>query len=153
MPTRYYYRYQIERLPACTLTIHGLLHITEGIRYCAPVWTTWSFFMERYCGALQRSIRTRSQPWSNLNAMLLHSIELEQLSVHYDLGAELAFWNNREHDGPVGYEHVFPDCKYWGRCAYTTAYCRGQTQIMLSAPHSRGTPNRTLCFRNRSHNT
>ncbi|KIN99052.1 hypothetical protein M404DRAFT_966427 [Pisolithus tinctorius Marx 270] len=50
---KYYYQYHIEHLPACTLTVHSLLHITEGIHYCGPAWTTWSFFMERYCGTLQ----------------------------------------------------------------------------------------------------
>ncbi|KAI6159324.1 hypothetical protein EDD17DRAFT_1432102, partial [Pisolithus thermaeus] len=56
-----------------------LLHVVEGIHYCGPVWMTWTFFMERYCGASQWSIRSQSQPWSNLNTTLLHSVVLEQL--------------------------------------------------------------------------
>ncbi|KAI6001303.1 hypothetical protein EDD15DRAFT_2159011, partial [Pisolithus albus] len=74
-----------------------------------PVWTTWSFFMERYCGTLQRLIRSRCQPWSHLNNVLLHSIALEQLSMRYNLSAELALWDDRGDDGPVGFERVFAD--------------------------------------------
>ncbi|KIK94880.1 hypothetical protein PAXRUDRAFT_33269 [Paxillus rubicundulus Ve08.2h10] len=43
---KYYYQYRVERLPACTLTIHGLLHLGAGIKNCSPVWTTWTFYME-----------------------------------------------------------------------------------------------------------
>ncbi|KAI6024551.1 hypothetical protein EDC04DRAFT_3143206 [Pisolithus marmoratus] len=63
--------------------------------------------MERYCGVLQQSIQSRPQPWSNLNNTLLRSIALEQLCTCYDLSAELASWDDREGDGPVGFEHTF----------------------------------------------
>ncbi|KAI6151272.1 hypothetical protein BKA82DRAFT_4125839 [Pisolithus tinctorius] len=86
---KYYYWYHIEHLPACTLTIHGLLHVAKGIHYCGPAWTMWSFFME-----------------SNLNNTLLHSVILKQLSVCYDVSAELAVTHQR-YDGPTAFEHVF----------------------------------------------
>lgn len=110
---RYYYQYQVERLPACTLTIHRLLHIAEGIRYCRPIWTTWTFFMERCCGTLQRSMRSRAHPWRNLNQILLNSIILEQLAVQYDVAEELAWWDDKEDDGPIGYERIFEGCKHF----------------------------------------
>lgn len=115
---RYYYQYDIERLPACTLTIHGLLHVVQGIRDCGPVWTTWTFHMERFCGMLQRELCSRSQPWSNLNKVLLHRTYLEQLKVRYDLTDELANEDDREDDGPIGYERVLDDCKC-ARSLYT----------------------------------
>ncbi|KIJ07979.1 hypothetical protein PAXINDRAFT_158259 [Paxillus involutus ATCC 200175] len=42
----YYYQYDEARLPACTLPIHGLLHVAANIRFCGPVWTSWTFAME-----------------------------------------------------------------------------------------------------------
>ncbi|KAF8836319.1 hypothetical protein BDN67DRAFT_862971, partial [Paxillus ammoniavirescens] len=56
-----------------------LLHVAEGIRHCGPIWTTWTFYMERFCGMLQHAIRSHARPWSNLNKSLLHMIYLEQL--------------------------------------------------------------------------
>ncbi|KAG1732993.1 hypothetical protein EDD22DRAFT_788134 [Suillus occidentalis] len=56
---RYYYQYTEDRLSTCTLPIHGLLHVASGIRYCGPVWTSWTFYMERYCGFLQAHLHSR----------------------------------------------------------------------------------------------
>ncbi|KAF9219637.1 hypothetical protein BS17DRAFT_760578 [Gyrodon lividus] len=95
---KYYYQYRVERLPACTLTIHGLLHLASAIRHCGPVWTTWTFYMERFCAMLQNSLKSRSQPWSNLNKSLLHVAYLEQLGVCYDLSDELAQLDDRMTD-------------------------------------------------------
>lgn len=113
MWTRYYYRYRIEQLPTCTLTTHGLLHIADGIRYCGPVWSTWTFFMERYCGMLQRSLRSQTQPWSNLNKVLHNNIILEQLSTRYDVTEELAWWDDHNEDGLAGSERTFGKCKFY----------------------------------------
>ena len=110
---RYYYQYNIDWLPACTLPIHSLLHIGKGILYCGPIWLPWTFFMEHYCGSLQCALHFQSQPWSNLNQSLLHLIVLEQLSLCYDLVEELSWWDNqRRDDGPVRYEHTINGCKY-----------------------------------------
>ena len=66
-----YYRYSTKRLSACRLTIHGLLHISDNIRFCGPVWTTWTFFMERFCGSLKNGLRSKVHPWANLNNRVL----------------------------------------------------------------------------------
>ena len=95
----------------CTLTIHGLLHLAQGIRDCGPVWTTWTFFMERYCGLLQRNLHSRGRPWSNMNKNILYSIYREQLMLRYELQDELLASSNKpEADGPVGYERVVNGC-------------------------------------------
>ncbi|KAJ7271435.1 hypothetical protein B0H12DRAFT_996022, partial [Mycena haematopus] len=49
-----------------------MLHVCPDIRFCGPSWTTWTFLMERYCGFLKRGLRSRSQPWANLNNRMLH---------------------------------------------------------------------------------
>jgi hypothetical protein len=82
---RIYYQYDVERLSTCTLTIHGLLHICDNIRFCGPVWTTWTFWMERYCGYLQAGLKSRTHPWANLNNRVLHKAYLEQIDIYYDL--------------------------------------------------------------------
>ena len=43
-----YYKHDPNRLSACPLTIHALLHIAWGIRVAGPVWTYWAYPMERH---------------------------------------------------------------------------------------------------------
>jgi len=84
--SRYYYQYKESRLSACPTVLHGLLHIAQNIRQCGPVWTTWTFHMERFCGVLKGSLHSRSQPWGNLNKCLLLIAYLEQLAARYRFG-------------------------------------------------------------------
>ncbi|TEB37765.1 hypothetical protein FA13DRAFT_1620804, partial [Coprinellus micaceus] len=66
-----------------------LLHIVDVIRNCGPSWTTWTFFMERFCRALKRALGSKSQPWANLaNHCLLWCCE-HQLTGHYNVSKEL----------------------------------------------------------------
>ncbi|KAF8550334.1 hypothetical protein OG21DRAFT_1478565 [Imleria badia] len=83
-------QYKPECLSTCTLTIHGLLHIAQGIQNCGPIWMTWTFYMERFCHMLQRIRRSDARPWSNLDISLVHTVYLEQLAVCFDLSEELA---------------------------------------------------------------
>lgn len=107
---RYYYQYREDRLSVCTLTVHGLLHIADDIRFCGPIWTTWTFHMERYCGMLQRGHTSRSHPWSNLNKRILHMAYLTQLSARYDLDDELSTYSGTG-SGVSRSERVYPDCE------------------------------------------
>ncbi|KII89568.1 hypothetical protein PLICRDRAFT_84231, partial [Plicaturopsis crispa FD-325 SS-3] len=87
---RYYYQYREDRLSACPLVIHGLLHVADDIAYCAPSWATWCFGLERMCGFLGSGLKSRSQPWANLRNRVLRRAYLGQLAARYDLADELS---------------------------------------------------------------
>ncbi|KAG1781258.1 hypothetical protein EV702DRAFT_963116, partial [Suillus placidus] len=91
----YYYQYAEDRLSTCTLPIHGLLHVASGIRYCGPVWTSWTFYMERYCGFLQAHLHSRRFPWSNISWRVLYMAYLTQVTVKYDLGEDFRVTSRR----------------------------------------------------------
>ncbi|KAI0326297.1 hypothetical protein GY45DRAFT_1259252 [Cubamyces sp. BRFM 1775] len=84
-----YYQGDPARLSTCPLTIHALLHIADSIMAAGPVWTSWAFPMERYCGSLQRSIRSRRFPFASLNRYVLDKARLTQVKHIYDLGDAL----------------------------------------------------------------
>ncbi|KAJ6616974.1 hypothetical protein B0H10DRAFT_1798398, partial [Mycena sp. CBHHK59/15] len=67
-----------------------LLHVPDDIRFCGPSWTTWTFWMERYCGFLQAGLRSRHFPWANLNNNILQKAYVEQLGARYDIENELS---------------------------------------------------------------
>ncbi|KAE9407426.1 hypothetical protein BT96DRAFT_745923, partial [Gymnopus androsaceus JB14] len=56
-----------------------LLHMADDILYAGPSWATWVFFMERYCGILSQSLRSRSKPYANLSNQIFHSACLSQV--------------------------------------------------------------------------
>ncbi|KAF7322257.1 hypothetical protein HMN09_00002900 [Mycena chlorophos] len=89
---RLYYRSEPQRLSACRLTIHGLLHVAKNIRDCGPGWTSWTFFMERFCGFLIHGLHSRKRPFANLTRRLIHFMYLEQVSLRWDLVEELAIF-------------------------------------------------------------
>ncbi|KAJ6611079.1 hypothetical protein B0H10DRAFT_1810366, partial [Mycena sp. CBHHK59/15] len=60
-----------------------LLHVPENILYCGPSWTTWTFWMECYCGFLKRSLCSKKSPWANLNNIVLQHAYLEQLDAAF----------------------------------------------------------------------
>ncbi|OSD02646.1 hypothetical protein PYCCODRAFT_1367075 [Trametes coccinea BRFM310] len=78
-----YYQYSPERLPTCPLTIHALLHIADSIIFSGPVWASWAFPMERYCGALQPAIRSRRFPYASLNRYVVDQARLAQIKLVY----------------------------------------------------------------------
>ncbi|KAF7327094.1 hypothetical protein MKEN_00285400 [Mycena kentingensis (nom. inval.)] len=85
-----YYRYLKSRLPACTLTIHILLHIADNIVNLGPSWVYWTFWIERFSGWLKRGIKSRRYPWANMNQRVLNHIYIEQLRARFDFSAEYA---------------------------------------------------------------
>ncbi|KAJ7621835.1 hypothetical protein B0H17DRAFT_1290387 [Mycena rosella] len=105
---RYYYQYREDRLRACPLVVHGLLHVVSDIRFCGPSWTTWTFYMERYCGFLKAGLRSRRFPWANLNNRVLNYAYLEQIGSRYDLTDELEIFGRRSR-GPSQSEKVYAD--------------------------------------------
>ncbi|KAJ7124120.1 hypothetical protein C8R43DRAFT_1147581, partial [Mycena crocata] len=104
---RTYYQYKEDRLCACPLVFHGMLHVVPDIRFCGPSWSTWTFYMERYCGFLKAGLRSKRFPWANLNNRILNYAYLEQLGSRYDLADELEIHGLRSR-GPSQSEHVYP---------------------------------------------
>src|SRR5260221_13165692 len=83
-----YYQYKPERLPACPLIIHALLHIPDQIRWMGPCWTTWAFPIERQCGYFQRSIQSRRNPYVSMDQHLIDLSQLRQIKILYNLTHE-----------------------------------------------------------------
>jgi len=86
---RIFYQYKPERLSACPLTIHALLHVADCIEAVGPVWASWAFAMERYCGSLTPAIRSRKWPNASINRRMLEQAQLYQTQMVYNLHDQL----------------------------------------------------------------
>ncbi|KAG1745048.1 uncharacterized protein EDB91DRAFT_1236456 [Suillus paluster] len=106
---KYYYQHNESRLPACTLPIHGMLHIADDIRQCGPVWTTWTFFLERYCQKFKIALKSRVQPWGNLNKEVLYMMYLQQVVLRYDVQEEVSLSIRQDWSQLTTHETIFKD--------------------------------------------
>lgn len=113
---RYYYQFNADRLPACNLIIHGLLHLVDGIDYNGPVWVTWSFFMERFCGILKQKIKQKSNPRGTLNSRILEITYFQQLPTLYEGVDDILEVDNTPDTSK--FEKIIPGCK-WNILLYT----------------------------------
>ncbi|KDQ53412.1 hypothetical protein JAAARDRAFT_137326 [Jaapia argillacea MUCL 33604] len=87
---RFYYQSHPSRLPACPVTIHTLLHIADSIEASGPVWVSWAFPMERYCGYLQPAIKSRCFPYACIDQHVLNLARLAHIKLVYNLKQELS---------------------------------------------------------------
>ncbi|KAG6837151.1 hypothetical protein H0H93_013741 [Arthromyces matolae] len=85
-----YYEHDVERLSACPVTVHALLHIADSIKSAGPVWCYWAYPMERYCGQLQPTIKSRRFPYASIDRYVTEEAQLTQIKVTHDLFEKLA---------------------------------------------------------------
>ncbi|KAL5639602.1 hypothetical protein ACGC1H_006272 [Rhizoctonia solani] len=78
-----YYQYEQSRLPTCPLTIHALLHLPTYIRQTGPLWASWSFVMERFCGHLLPAVKNRTQPYQHLDNYIQRRAQMQIVSCLY----------------------------------------------------------------------
>jgi hypothetical protein len=68
--------------------------------------------MERFCGMLQGALRSRSQPWGNLNNRLKLMAYIAQLAARYDLEDELRTVDHFKVSNELSwYERDFNGCE------------------------------------------
>ena len=91
---RIYYQHDLGRLSACTMPVHALLHIADDIRRAGPVWCYWAFAMERYCGLLAMSGKSRRHPFVSLSRRIRDIEQLNQVKVKYNLADTLNLRRN-----------------------------------------------------------
>ena len=106
---RIYYQYAPERLSACPVTIHALLHIADSIVAMGPVWCYWAFPMERYCGKLQPALRSHRFPYAALDRYVVEDAQLTQIKAVFNVRDELSLRSPR---GSVPGMYAHPSCTH-----------------------------------------
>lgn len=89
--SRIYYQLSPDRVPVCPVTIHAVLHIPDSIEASGPVWVSWAFPTERYCGSLVPAIRSRRFPFPSLDRYITELAQLTQIKMLYNLEEVLSF--------------------------------------------------------------
>lgn len=103
-----YYQHNLSRLSTCPLTIHALLHIADSITFTGPVWCSWAFPTERYCGSLQPAIKSRRFPYASLDRYATECAQLTQIKAIYDITEELSLCPSRAR---IPGSYADPECR------------------------------------------
>ncbi|KAG8734373.1 hypothetical protein FRC10_011753 [Ceratobasidium sp. 414] len=82
---RYYFQYEAHRLPACPLMIHAILHIPFYIRRSGPLWASWSFVMERFCGHLLPAVKNRVRPYEHMDNYVQRRAQMRVVSCIHNM--------------------------------------------------------------------
>lgn len=119
LANRLYYQYQQTRLPTCTLTIHALLHLPYYIRQTGPLWASWAFVMERFCGHLLPAVKSNVRPYETLDNYIQRRAQMQIVSIVYDMPSLRRPKINYTYLGDErlsSRERMYPDCKSYTIC-------------------------------------
>ncbi|KIO17587.1 hypothetical protein M407DRAFT_84835 [Tulasnella calospora MUT 4182] len=89
---RIFYQYNDERLPTCLIIFHAWLHLVDMMEQSGPLWSYWTWVMERYCGLLSRAVTSRKYPYASLNRRILEIQTLHSIRSMYDLDDRLPMY-------------------------------------------------------------
>ncbi|KAF8597432.1 hypothetical protein BDV93DRAFT_413351, partial [Ceratobasidium sp. AG-I] len=59
------------------------LHMPYYIRQTGPLWASWAFIMERFCGHLLPAVKSAVRPYKNLDNDVQRSMQMQIVSVLY----------------------------------------------------------------------
>lgn len=96
------------------MTIHALLHIPHYIRQVGPLWASWAFIMERFCGHLLPAVKNRVQPYEHLDNYVQRRAQMQIVSCVYKMPSLARPRFNYSADGGemlTSREVMYPDCK------------------------------------------
>ncbi|GES94501.1 transposase domain-containing protein [Rhizophagus clarus] len=116
-----YFKQDQERLSACRICFHYLLHISENIEYSGPCWAYWQFPMERLCGMLIPMVYSKLRPYTSLSNNLTLLDQLNHLQYTKEGKSIISNsecqkkWTLKQVYGAVeDYDEEF----YWPSCDY-----------------------------------
>jgi hypothetical protein len=104
-----YYQYNPDRLSACPVTVHALLHIADSIEASGPVWASWAFPTERYCGSLTPAIKSRRYPFPSIDRHVTEVAQLTQIKMFHCLEDVLSL---RALKHRIADQFSDPECEY-----------------------------------------
>ena len=127
-----------------------MLHLPDDIRSHGPSWVYWCFVMERFCGSLLPSIKSRSNPYPSITKRTMESVQVAQIKKLYpDLKSILERQSRKgesddseDQEPTTAHETVYPECESGIRF-----------RLVCSPVHMCQVPHTILCRPHRVHIT
>ena len=93
----------------CLVTVHALLHIADSIEASGPVWASWAFPMERYCGSLTPAVKSRCFPFPSIDRHVTELAQLSQVKIFHCLEDLLSLQPPK---GAIAGQFSDPECRF-----------------------------------------
>jgi hypothetical protein len=87
-----------------------LLHITDYIEATGPVWTSWAFPTEWFCGQLLWAVKSQQHPDACMAQYLVDDAWMTQIQLVHNMIQELSLHKPHGADVPGQFKHE--SCKY-----------------------------------------
>jgi hypothetical protein len=84
------------------------------IRQTGPLWGSWAFVMERFCGHLLPAVKNRVRPYEHLNNYVQRRAQMQIVSQVYDLPSLARPRVNYTYQGGEmlsSHEKMYNECK------------------------------------------
>jgi len=97
-----------------------MLHVPDDIRSHGPSWVYWCFVMERYCGSLLPSIKSRSNPYPSMTKRILEGVQVSHIKKLYPQlksvlerpSRSFQSESSEEREPTTTHETVYPECEF-----------------------------------------
>ncbi|KIM19970.1 hypothetical protein M408DRAFT_311094 [Serendipita vermifera MAFF 305830] len=99
---QYYYRYEMDRISTCPLTIHAIIHLVSSTRHAGPLSRIWEYVTERFMGKIARSVTSRQYPFSQLSETVKKWEQVKVVAIRYGLEKELFLADERRNWSILG---------------------------------------------------
>lgn len=81
----------MDRILACPLNVHAMIHIANDTRHAGPLLCIWEYVTKRFMGQISRGIRSRRYPFAQLSENVKKREQMKLVIAKYGLENELAF--------------------------------------------------------------
>jgi hypothetical protein len=85
----------MERISACPLTLHAMIHLASDTRNAGPLSRIWEYVTERFMGRIARSITSRQYPFSQLAETVKRTEQIKVVALRYGLEDQLKLERTR----------------------------------------------------------
>jgi hypothetical protein len=89
------YRFEMDRISACLLTVHALIHLHNDTLHAGPLSRIWEYVTERFMGKIAQSITSRQYPFSQLAKTVKKMEQVKMVVFKYGLEKKLYFAKER----------------------------------------------------------
>lgn len=96
------------------------------IRRTGPLWASWAFIMERFCGHLLPAVKNRVRPYEHLDNYVQRRAQMQIVSRVYDMPSLAKPKVNYTYQGREfwsSHEVVYPECEYHTIRSWHSSIC------------------------------
>ena len=120
----------MDRISACPLTVHALIHLHNDTLHAGPLSRIWEYVTERFMGKIAQSVTSCQYPFSQLSKTVKKMEQVKMVAFRFGKEKELYFGRERRDWSKITQqEKVYPGISKSGSCLWTNSHAFQMTQL------------------------